>query len=105
MERPPPRRAKCLPRRARRAHLSGYGVISNEAGRCKSFSYAHWSDRAHWFVGARTASVSASVGLRHPQLLSPSHSSTRCCPPVISSIINDHDEFFDLPVREAGSLI
>jgi hypothetical protein len=70
------------------------------------FSCAYSSDRAHFLVGAGTASVSgAAVHLRHPQLLSPSRSSTRCCPPVISSIINDHDEFFDLPVREAGSLI
>jgi hypothetical protein len=66
-------------------------------------SCAHWSDRAHFVVGAGTASVSrAAVHLRHPQLLSPSRSSTRCCPPVISSIINDHDEFFDLPCQGGG---
>ncbi len=37
-----------------------------------------------------------------PQLLSLLRSSTRCCPPVISSITNDHDEFFDLPFQGGG---
>jgi hypothetical protein len=41
----------------------------------------------------------------HPKLLSLLRSSAWCCPPVISSITIDHDEFFDLPFREAGSLI
>jgi hypothetical protein len=40
---------------------------------------------------------------RHPKLLSPSHSSFWFCPPVISSITNDHDEFFDLPFQGGGS--
>src|SRR5215468_10829803 len=55
-------------------------------------------DGTHVFVGARIASgFGACVHLRHPTLLSPLRSSTWCCPPVISSINNDHDEFFDLP--------
>jgi hypothetical protein len=67
------------------------------------FSYAHFSDRTHVLVGARIASVSGgSVHLRHPNLLSPLRSSTWCCPPVISSITIDHDEFFDLPLLEGG---
>jgi hypothetical protein len=64
-----------------------------------NFFCAHWSNRTHFTVGARIASVpGASVHLRHPNLLSPSHSSVWCCPPVISSIINDHDEFFRSPL-------
>jgi hypothetical protein len=35
-------------------------------------------------------------------LLSLLRSSTWCCPPVISSITNDHDEFFDLPFQGGG---
>ena len=38
----------------------------------------------------------------HPKLLSPWLSSTWCCPPVISSIIIDPDEFFDLPFQGGG---
>src|SRR5580693_1494144 len=69
-------------------HFSGNRVISNEAGRCKSFSDALCSDRTHLFVGARIASVSGvSVHLRSPYVAQPLRSSTWCCPPVISSII------------------
>ena len=60
-------------------------------------------DRTHLFVGARIASgFAACVHLRHPKLLSPLRSSTWCCPPFISSITNDHDEFFDLPFEGGG---
>ena len=60
-------------------------------------------DRTHFFVGARIASgFGACVHLRHPTLLSPLRSSIWCCPPVISSIINDHDEFSDLPFQGGG---
>jgi len=38
----------------------------------------------------------------HPTLLSLLRSSTWCCPPVISSITMDHDEFFDLPFQGGG---
>jgi hypothetical protein len=38
----------------------------------------------------------------HPKLLSLLRSSTWCCPPVISSITMDHDEFFDLPFQGGG---
>src|SRR4029077_15812943 len=83
--------------------LYGKRVISNEAGRCKSFSYVYFPDRTHVPVGARIVSVSgASVHLRHPNLLSLLRSSTWCCPPVISSITIDHDEFFDLPFQGGG---
>src|SRR5271154_7027640 len=67
------------------------------------FSYSHHLDRTHFLVGARMASVSgAAVHLLHPKLLSPLRSSIWCCPPVISSITNDHDEFFDLPFQGGG---
>jgi len=63
------------------------------------FSYAHSSNRTHPFVGARIASIFvASVHLLHPNLLGPLRSSTWCCPPVISSITIDHDEFFRSPL-------
>ena len=41
----------------------------------------------------------------HTKLLSLWRSSTRCYPPVISSITIDHDEFSISLFREAGSLI
>ena len=49
-------------------HLDDYRVISNDAGCCKSFFYAHSSDRTHFFGGAGIASVfGASVHLHHPK--------------------------------------
>jgi hypothetical protein len=72
----------------------------------KDFSYAiarieHTSSSAHeWRLFLELLFISV-----HPKLLSLLRSSTWCCPPVISSITMDHDEFFDLPFREAGSLI
>jgi len=59
--------------------------------------------RAHIFVGARPRlsvlllfiriTLSGSARFR---------SSTWCCPPTISSITIDHDEFFELPFSQAS---
>ena len=79
--------------------MSGNGVISNEAGRCKSLFLCFIGRIEHTSSSAQELRLFLElIHLRHPQLLRSSRSSTRCCPPVISSIINDHDEFFDLPV-------
>ena len=83
--------------------LSDYPVISNEAGCRKDFSYASWSNRAHFFAGARSRLFLELLFIFvHPKLLSLLRSSTWCCPPVISSITMGHDEFFDLPFQGGG---
>ncbi len=76
-------------------------TISNDPGHCKSFFSLYYSHRAHFFLGAGIASGS-HVYLCHPKSLSLYCSSFWCCPPVISSITNDHDEFFDLPFQGGG---
>jgi hypothetical protein len=88
-------------------YFSGYGVISNEAGGCKSFFLRFFVGIEHTSSSAHELRLFAELLFIcvHPQWLSLLRSSTWCCPPVISSITNDHDEFFDLPFREAGSLI
>jgi hypothetical protein len=37
-----------------------------------------------------------------PDRLGPFPSSFRCCPPDISSVLADHDEFFELPAPRGG---
>src|SRR5579864_1017887 len=39
---------------------------------------------------------------RSPDRLGPFTSSSRCCPPDISSVLADHDEFFELPATRGG---
>ena len=39
---------------------------------------------------------------RSPDRLGPFASSSRCCPPDISSVLADHDEFFELPAPRGG---
>src|SRR5580700_2375918 len=39
---------------------------------------------------------------RSPDWLGPFTSSFRCCPPDISSVLADHDEFFELPAPRGG---
>jgi hypothetical protein len=72
---------------------SGKRGISNDPGQCKSFFSCLTLIRAHFFVGACSASLSAvlfiCVTLTCPARL---RSSTQCCPPNISSITIDHDE-------------
>jgi len=84
--------------------VTGYRVtISNDAGRGKSFCVCFFVKsstplrRRTNCVYFRSCSSSAS-----PYVTQPLFSSTWCCPPVISSITNDHDEFFDLPVQGGG---
>src|SRR6516225_6669597 len=69
----------------------------------RDFSYAPWLNRTHIFVGARyRLFLKLLFVFVHPKLLSLLRSSTWCCPPVISSITMDHDEFFDLPFQGGG---
>src|SRR5215469_18607408 len=78
-----------------------YRVISNEAGCRKDFSYASWSNRAHFFAGARLRLFLELLFIFvHPKLLSLLRSSTWCCPPVISSITMDHDESVQITMAE-----
>jgi hypothetical protein len=78
-------------------------VISNGAGRCKSFSYAHYSTQTHFFLGARIASVSgASVHLRSPSVAQPFAPINLVLPTSHLFDHMDHDEFFDLPFQGGG---
>ena len=83
-------------------HLSGYGVISNEAGRCKSSflirRIEHISQRRRNFVCFWSCCSSAS-----PSSAQPFTFINWVLPTSHLSITYDHDEFFDLLVRVAGS--
>jgi hypothetical protein len=92
-------------------------AISNERRPCQEpFSFALGSIRAYFYAGASDApwpdgqfpfSVDLFLFLRvHPIRSARVSSSTRCCPPTISSATVDHDELFELPpMGEAGNLI
>src|SRR5580700_9007781 len=77
--------------------------ISNEVGSVKNVS-------SQFFVFLSTPVYLRSCGFgdcslafllpsvsRSPGRLGPFASSFRCCPPDISSVLADHDEFFELP--------
>jgi len=84
--------------------LSGNGVISNEAGRSKGFFLRFFARTEHTSSSAHELRLFLELLFIcvHPKLLSPWRSSTWCCPPVISSITIDHDEFFDPPFQGGG---
>ena len=77
-----------------------------------SFSFALGSIRAHFYAGATDApwpdgqcpcSIDLFLFLRvHPIRSARVSSSTRCCPPTISSATGDHDELFELPPMGGG---
>src|SRR6202453_4632426 len=82
-----------------RFHLSGYGVISNDAGRFKRFYSYFFCPRAHLPHGTRIASpwlpcFTCVTPTRSGRFAS----SIRCGPPNISSVTIDHDELCDLPL-------
>src|SRR5271168_3582340 len=81
-------------------HLSGYRVLSNDAGRCKRFYFLFFLPTNTPFLPhANRVSLAAFFDL----FVSPqparalSASSIRCGPPNISSVTIDHDELCDLP--------
>src|ERR1700678_1460572 len=81
-----------------RFHLSGYGVISNDAGRFKRFYSYFFCPRAHLPHGTRIASPWLPFFTCVPPTRSGRFaSSIRCGPPNISSVTIDHDELCDLP--------
>src|SRR3974390_3877101 len=74
--------------------------FSNEAGRCKSFFLGCWPP---WDtpVAYLLKSIDRSCFVCSPLTLrSVSLSSFWCCPPSISSVIADHDDFCELPSYE-----
>src|SRR5579862_8381323 len=85
--------------------------ISNEVGSVKNvlsqffvFLSTPLYLRSCGFGDCSLAFLLPSVS-RSPDRLSPFTSSSRCCPPDISSVLADHDEFFELPhLGEAGRL-
>src|SRR5690349_8493345 len=72
----------------------------------RAFSDAHDSNRAHLFVGARTASIfGVAVHLRHPNLLGPLRSSIGVAHQSSLRSSTTTMSFSISPFREAGSLI
>ena len=80
-------------------HMSGLGVISNDADRFKRFCSYFFCLRTHFSRGTRIASLGPyCFSLASPQpARAGSASSIRCCPPNISSVTIDHDELCELP--------
>jgi hypothetical protein len=78
--------------------------ISNEAGRCKSFSCGLLALQGHPCCDAGKSidsdhfRSSVSTLLAQPRVTS----SLRCGPPSFSSISKDHDELFELPAIQGG---
>src|SRR6266700_5537734 len=100
---------ECPPR------ILGSGLSLTTSGLSRTFltfSFALGSIRAHFYAGATDTpgpdgqfpfSVDLFVFLRvHPIRSARVSSSTRCCPPTISSATVDHDELFELPPARAG---
>jgi hypothetical protein len=80
--------------------MSGYGVISNDAGRFKRFYFLFFLP-TNTPLPRHASCVSVTVLFFHPVTLTArpiSSSSIRFCLPNISSVTIDHDELCDLPV-------
>ena len=81
--------------------------ISNEVGSVKNvssyfllfLSIPVCPRSSAWLVALTISFLSVS---RSPDRLGPFASSSRCCPPDISSVLADHDEFFELPAPRGG---
>src|ERR1700746_3389177 len=75
--------------------------------RQERFCLSFWLSCAHplglrssaWLIALATP---ASFRFTSPDRLGPFPSSSRCCPPDISSVLADHDEFFELPAPRGG---
>ncbi len=87
------------------------GVVSNGVGRVNGFGLEFFTVADTPRRSRRMAMLSraAASGLRgflpfvSTKLLGPNFSSSpRCCPPIISSVISDQDEFCELPAVPGG---
>jgi hypothetical protein len=73
--------------------------VASVVGRCKSFFLVCWPPRdTHVPYLLKTSIIGVRVFTL--TLRSVSLSSLRCCPPTISSVIADHDDFCELPSYE-----
>ena len=58
----------------------------------------------HTHVPAQQRLVDCSLSVsRSPDRLGPFTTSFRCCPPDISSVLADRDEYFELPAPRVGA--
>jgi len=86
----------------------GVENISNEVGSVKNVFVLFFCFSEHTRLSAQQRLVDCTRGFyrlsvsRSPDRLGPFASSSRCCPPDISSVLADHDEFFELPALRGG---